>query len=274
MDINQPFPFRVDSSSASPELEGGFVRFKTMVTPSDVLKFGLIGIPKMFPMTQEPLSEEYVAVHLQSTIAQLEMSGMCLSPIIATHIDDWHGSSDWNRYFAINVHKYPVSRIESIILTYPNATTSNPSLTFTIPAEWITHERGKVNVVATTGTISPVVQGNRGGYPMLSLGSNGYRPSAYRLTYQVGFEQDKLPANVWQLILDMTTYNLLGEVGPLLFPTSGISVGIDGLSQSAQLPGARIFEGRIKQLEAKIKANRDAISSYYGQMMTLEFAGL
>ena len=246
-----------------------------MVTPQDVINFGLIGVPKVFPLTNEPINAEYIAQYLQVAIASLEMMGMLLSPVICHHIDDF--TSDGligTRFFPTILKKYPVREIESIELLFPNATTKNPTLKYVIPKEWITFENNKVNVIATTGVLSPTMVAGSTTVPYLGLFQGGYKPSSYRVNYRAGFDQDQLPVLVWQLILDITTFSLLTDLAPLMFPSQGISVGIDSVSQSAQLPGPRIFDSRLKSLREKIETQKQIISGYYASQMTMEFAGI
>lgn len=276
MDITNPYPRLSDVQENNQEIEGSFVRFKPMVTPQNVIDFGLMGVPKTFPMTGEPMTVEYIANHLEAAIAEIEMTGLMLSPVIFHHLDDYQeGNSLYGqRFFPILLKKYPVRNIESIELTFPNATTDKPSLIYRIPDDWITWDQTKVNVVATTGVINPTIQQGSASLPYINLFHANYRPTAFRVNFRAGFDQDKLPVIVWRLIIDKATYSILSEIGPLLFPSTGISVGIDAVSQSAQLPGYRIFEARLKDLASRIEKNRQLIAGYYGNQMTIEFAGI
>jgi|GEM_PF-2827534 len=276
MDFKNPYPKNTSvAQDGNLEIEGNFVRFKPMVQPADILKFGLVGIPKVFPMTNEPITEEYIANHLEASVAELEMMGLILSASIFHHIDDlMSGGMGTTRFFPTLLKKYPVREIITISLRYPNAQTSNPTLLYTIPAHWITFENNKVNVIATTGFLGPnLVQGS-GNIPLVNMFHSGYKPSGYRIDYKAGFEQDQLPVILWQLLVDMTTFAILTEIGPLLFFSTGISVGIDGVAQSAQLPGPKIFEARISALMKKIEKSRNLIASYYGVSIDMEFLGL
>lgn len=276
MDYKNPYPKNSNvAQDGNLEIEGNFIRFKPMVQPSDVLKFGLVGIPKRFPLTNEPITEEYIANHLEASISELEMMGLILSAAIFHHVDDlYDGGLGSNRFFPTMLKKYPVREIITIGLRYPNAQKDNPSLIYEIPADWITFENNKVNVIATTGFLAPHLVQGAGNIPLVNMFHSSYKPSGYRIDYKAGFEQDQLPVIVWQLIIDMTTVAILTEIGPLLFSNTGISVGIDGVTQSAQLPGPKIFEARILSLMKKIEKNRNLIASYYGAAIDMEFLGL
>lgn len=276
--IDQSNPYPKNSNVKENEhldIDGGFVRFKPMITPKDVIQFGLVGVPKVFPMTGEEITEEYVALYLQSAINELEMQGLVLSPIISFHVDDAMGSSFFDtRYFPTLLKRYPVRKIISFELRYPNAGTENASLVYRVPEQWITFENNKVNVIPKTGYLMPTSVSGSAQIPLTTLFTSRYRPSAYRIEYLAGFDQDQLPVIVWQLLNDMATFNLLSAIAPLLFPTTGLNVGVDGLSQSTQLAGPAIFNGRLQALEEKIKNAKHLVFSYYGQGFSIEFAGL
>jgi hypothetical protein len=276
MDINNPYPrwANVDDD-ANIEINGGFTRFKTMVTPMDVVKFGLVGVPKVFPMTGEPITEEYIAHHLEAAVAKLEMQGLMLSPVIFSHVDDFTDSGlAGTRFFPVILKKFPLRTVESVKLLFPNATRANPQMEYTIPDTWLSWEQNKLNIIATTGILAPSQIGNNTGVPLYSMMFNGYRPNAFRVTYKAGFDQDKLPALLWKLLVDMTVYDVLNDIGPLLFPSTGINVQQDSVSQSAQLPGPRIFELRMSVLDKEIQRNKQLIMGYYGMQFAMEFAGI
>ena len=94
------------------------------------------------------------------------------------------------------------------------------------------------------------------------------------MTWQAGFERDKLPYNVWKLIIDKTAYEALRDFGPLLFPMGSMSVSMDNVSQSAQNPGPTLFEQRLSRLRKSIDEQLNKILSYYGQTLNIEFAGM
>lgn len=275
MDFKNPYPRNTAvEAGTNLEIEANFVRFKTMVTPTDIRNYGLIGIPKVFPLTGEEISDSYIAAHLHSTIAELEMQGMIMSPAIFHHIDDLMSEGiTGTRFFPSLLKKFPVREIESIELRYPNAQAEKPSLLYKIPKEWITFENGKVNVIATTGFLTPNLVSGSANIPLVNLFQTNFKPSGYRVNYLAGFDQDRLPAIVWHLVVDMASLNILTDIAPMMFSSTGINVGIDGVSQSAQLPGPRIFDGRIALLQQRIERNRELIKSYYGSSIVLEFSG-
>lgn len=275
--INTPYPERVETaSSTNLEIEAGFLRFKTYPTPADVFRVGLLGIPKHFPLTGEPITEEFVMDVLAATIADIEMTGLIISPVIFNKQEDFHDGMLIQNFFPIQVNKYPVLDVESVEFIFPHATLppEQRMLRYSVPKHWISWDKCKVNVIASTGPLLPQMTGTQYNTPLALWTNTNYRPNAYIVTWQAGFEADKLPYNVWKLIIDMTAYNILTGIGPLLFPMQGMSVGIDNLSQSAQYPGPRLLDSMLAALADRIKRGMNTVQSYYGQRIHMSFAGM
>jgi hypothetical protein len=258
------------------EINDGFLRFHTLPTPDEVLKVGLLGVPKRFPMTGEMITPEYVSDVLAAAISEVEMTGLIINPIICTKQEDFHDGMLVNNFFPIQVNKYPVLDVESVIFVFPHTTTvdANRMLRYIVPKNWISWDKCKINVIASTGPLLPQMTGTQYNSPLALWTNTSYRPNAYTVTWQAGFEADKLPYGVWKYLIDLTAYNILMDVGPLLFPISGMSVGIDGLSQTSQFPAHKLLEGRLQALEKRILNSRNAIRSYYGQRMNISFMGM
>jgi hypothetical protein len=275
--LHTPYPDRVETaSSTNLEIEAGFLRFKTYPTPADVFRVGLLGVPKRFPLTGEPITEEFVMDVLAATIADIEMTGLTISPVIFTKQEDFHDGMLIQNFFPIQVNKYPVLDVESVEFIFPHATLAPEQrmLRYAVPKHWISWDKCKVNVIASTGPLLPQMTGTQYNTPLALWTNTNYRPNAYLVTWQAGFEADKLPYNVWKLIIDMTAYNILTGIGPLLFPMQGMSVGIDNLSQSAQYPGPRLLDSMLAALADRIKRGMNTVQSYYGQRIHMSFAGM
>jgi len=256
------------------EIDSGFLRFRHYPTPEDVINIGLIGFPKEFPLTGERITKEYVSMHLAAAIANVEMSGLIINPIISSKQEDYHDGMFHQKYFPVMVDKFPVLDVESIILIFPHSTTDQPMLTFTIPKTWISWDRNKVNVIASTGLLAPQMTGSTYNAPLAIWTNNSYRPNSFTVTWKAGFEQDKLPYNLWKLLVDMAAYSILNDIGPLMFPLGSMSVSIDNVSQGSQSPGPTLLLQRLKTLKEQIDKTYNTIMAYYGQTMNISFAGL
>lgn len=275
MFFNDVFPEKTEHNNNSTlEIDSNFIRFHTYPTPKEVYEIGLLGLPKTFPLTGEKITVDYVTSMLVNAINSIEMEGLIISPITTTKQEDFHDGHFINRYFAFIVDKYPVIDVESVILLYPHTSTATPMMKYIIPRDWITFDRNKINVVASTGLLAPTQLGMSPN-PVLAMWSNtSWRPNSVTITYKAGFEADKIPYILWKLLIDIATYDILADVGPMLFPVTAMNVGIDSVSQSSQLPGPRVLTEKMELLSKRIAKNKAIIKGYFGQSVNMEFAGI
>jgi hypothetical protein len=273
--IMTPFPLGSQTTNTSElEIDSGFLRFHRYPTPKDVADIGLIGFPKIFPLTGERITEEYISMHLAAVIASVEMNGLIINPIIATKQEDYHDGMFMQKYFPVMVDRFPVLDVESIILIFPHSTMDKPMLKYTIPKEWISWDRNKINVVASTGLLAPQMTGSVYNAPLAIWTNNSYRPNSFTVTWKAGFPDDKLPFNIWKLLVDMAALSILNDIGPLMFPLGSMSVSIDNVSQGSQSPGPTLLMQRLKTLQDQVNKTYNTIMAYYGQTMNISFAGL
>lgn len=272
----KPYPFGSETErEADLEIDGGFLRFRDYPTPNDVIKYGLIGVPKTFPLTGEVIDDEMVLPFMASAIADIEMTGLTISPTIFTKTDDFHEGVFTRNYFPVTVNKFPVLEVQDITLYFPHTSSDKPMLKYVIPREWISLDGfTRFNIIASTGLLAPQMTGATYNAPLAIWTNSQYRPNAFTATWQAGFERGKLPYNVWKLIIDKTAYDFLKDIGPVLFPMGSMSVSLDGISQSAQNPGPTLFEHRLKRLERSIAEQMNRILGYYGQTLNIDFAGM
>jgi hypothetical protein len=273
---NFPFPNASDRRDATQEIEGAQKTYRTLPSPKDVKDYGLVGLPLIFPMTGQPVTDDYISLHLETAIQELEFNyGLCVKQKITQQAEDMYQNDLLSRFQPFKLRNFPVLMIESIQIMYPTALTDNPYQTYTLPPEWYIFEKTKVNIVATSGTILPSFTGGQGisPLPFTLYGAQSYRPAAWKIVYQCGFENDFIPTLIWNIIIDKATVSLLNDLGPLLFSVNSYSVGIDSINQSAQLPGYKLFEKRLENLEKKIKRNVNSAISYFGCRIQSQFAG-
>jgi hypothetical protein len=179
------------------------------------------------------------------------------------------------RFNPFTLNNFPVLEIESIKLVFPNAATETPYAEYLIPPEWYFFDGTRVSIVATSGSIFPTFNGYQGQnpIPLTLFGAQTYRPGTWRVTYLCGFEADKIPTLIYNLIIDKATVSLLNDLGPLMFSVNSYTTGVDQLTQGVTMPGPKIFESRIAMLEKRIRKNFVAAQGYYGCAIKMQFAG-
>jgi hypothetical protein len=96
-------------------------------------------------------------------------------------------------------------------------------------------------------------------------------PGGVRVNYTAGFEKDKVPSAIVDLIENMSAYKILTFIGPLLFPQTSVGISMDGVSQSVGTPGPQFLAQRIKDLEGIIEKQKMTIRGYYSRPFQIDF---
>lgn len=152
-------------------------------------------------------------------------------------------------YFRTNYR--PVSSIEDLTIR-----TSNGDDIFRLPAEWIETGNlpvGQINIVplypAFTNSATSTAPA---GAVFLSLLKNAYWiPAFWNITYTAGFKDGQLPRIINELIGTIAAMEVLSMLAATAARTNGMSLSIDGLSQSFSTPGPQLYKIRIDELKDK-----------------------
>jgi len=276
--------------------EGAVKRFKTFPTPEDVFKKALLGLPKRLPMSNEELVPDDAAPFLESAITEIEMSTcMNLSPVDHFQSFDYVAGMFESNFFGMNLERWPATRVNRLMLKYPHTQTvavipgqdpqnnppgvSNSYQTYTIPPGWIALRRGKLNVVAAFGAVTVHTDAsavaNAGGIfsYITGFGRGAFQPAMIEAWYTAGYQQDKLPANVWDLIVTLATIRFLEDVFSVLLPYNSVNVSIDGVSQSAGMNLSQMILQRLQLLKDQYAQKKAAINNNFGKTMKFSFIG-
>jgi hypothetical protein len=68
----------------------------------------------------------------------------------------------------------------------------------------------------------------------------------------------------------MAAINILSTLGPILFPSNSISIGIDGASQSTSTMGPKYLNDRIDQLKEERDRHIDVAKGYYQRRFLID----
>ena len=260
--------------------EGATKRFVSMPTPDEVFQFAFRGLPKVYPLTGEPVTPDVIIPYLNSALTEIEMSlGFNITPVEHTQAFEYIDGCFEANFSGFKLERWPAFRVSRMQLKFPHVTTVSPYQTYTIPPNWITLSRNKINVVAAFGAIAVStdvanVAAAGGIFSYITGFARGaYQPSIIEIKYLAGFEDDRLPSVVYDLIQTLAAIRALNDFAPLLFPIAGVNVSIDGVSQSAQLPGPAILSARIAALEKKYLEQSNAVTMNFGRTIKMSFIG-
>jgi len=270
------YPIYADDTS----IEGAFKRFTPFPTPKDVYDYALLGLPKYFPLTGEPITVDIVKPFLESAITDIEMSLDCnLSPVDHYHSVDYIDGMFTNNYMGIKLTRWPATEILNMTLKYPHTNTPNIYQKYTIPAPWIYLKRNKINVVAAIGSVTVstdnsalVTAGGIFTY-ITGFGRSSYGPGTIEIIYKSGFEHDKMPASVADLIKTWAAHRLLTDIYPTLFPNSGVEVSIDGVHQGVSYSITQALAQRVEALDKKKHELAAAFTKQFSKTIKMTFIG-
>jgi len=251
-------------------------RYRAFPTIEDLRAVALFGFSVYAnPAVLEQITDDFLYNAITSAMNEIEMKeGITITPTEYTEPYDLsEGSADYfNPFNGYKLTKWPATQLLSLQYVYPHATSTDPTLSYEVPPQWISLRRNRISVIPGKG--SPAI--TQGGSGSLAAGVMGrsfsasiYRPSALRIRYIAGFDPCKVPALLVDMILTLATIRLLTDITPVLFPYSGVSNSIDGVSQSAQTPIFQFLQTRITMLEKKYVQQAAALKGAFGRLMKM-----
>lgn len=240
----------------------GFTRTESILTAVDVKNEFLWGIPLKDTQGNEmPIA--VIERHLRGAISTIEHNfNVCITPTTYVESRDYR-AEDYDHWFFFNVSHRPISPNPDDVKIEIQYIKDNTLVE--LPKAWyrIYSESGQIQMTPTSGTMGNFFFGQAG---MILPGLWGCKkdyPQLIKVTYVAGFEQDKVPAAMNQLIGYMAAINVLEIMSDLIFGIPGLNsygIGLDGLSQSITKEG---FQQRIENYKEHIQQLEDQLKKYY-----------
>lgn len=260
--------------------EGAQKRFTSFPQPRDVLSSALMGMPKVFPLTNELITPDHIQPYLDSATTELEMSmGIDISPVERDQAFDYIDGMFEGNFTGLKLQGWPATKVIEVQLRFPHAVGSNTYQEYSIPAPWIALRRNRINVLASFGAVS-LQTNNANSATAASVFSyitgftrGAYQPAMISVRYVSGFDNDRLPTVLADLIKTWAGWRFLSDNFSALAPTSGVSVSIDGISQSSNINLGQMLIERIKLLDQKRQQQMNAITKAFGRTIKVGFIG-
>jgi hypothetical protein len=260
--------------------DGSVKRFDTFPTPKTVLDYALMGLPKVFPLTREPITEALVEPFLNSAVTEIELALNCnISPVQHFHSEDTVDGMFESNFSGIRLSKWPATQIIQFQLKFPHTNTAIPYQSYTVPAPWLMLRRNRVNLVASQGALTVNTEQNvaltAGGFFTFATGFSrtGWQPGVIEVVYVAGFEADRLPSVVADLIKTWAAIRFLNDIMPVLFPASSVNKAIDAVSQGVTFSVQQGLAARLQGLEQKKTELTNAFKKGFGVSMKYTFIG-
>jgi len=267
---NELFPLR-HTEEKLPKIS----RFCHIPTPADLKKTKLFGIPLCSSLTGETFSDEAIQFYINSAMSEIEhLLDLNISPVKYYEKHDYKsGNFIWS-YGYLKLDHPNVLEVSKVELSFSNNQDTDGFVQFPLEHVHIMPQEGVLQLVPAFGTsLSGFLLSAFSGTQYHALRAIGVTdfPGAVRVEYTAGFEEDKVPYIICQLIEIKAAINVLSAIGPVLFPTNSTSIGIDGVSQSVSGPGPQFLAQRMQQLQQEEEKVSNSVKSYYQRTFLIDY---
>jgi hypothetical protein len=267
---NSIFPLR-----SVEELQPGVSRFNPIPTATDIRQHKLFGIPLKSSLTNEEIQDSTIDYYIKSAISEIEhMLDMSITPVRYTEKHDYRRFNFvWN-YAYLKLDHPNILNVEKFELSFSNNDDTSGFVQFPLEHVHVMPQEGVVQLVPAFGTsLSGFLLSAFSGTQFHALRATGLNdfPGGVRVTYTCGFDFDKVPAVICELIETIAAIKVLSILGPILFPQTSISIGIDGTSQSTGGFGPKHLNDRLDQLEKERERQLDAVKGYYQRRFLIDY---
>lgn len=257
------------------DVTGKFKRYASLPDAADLKKRALFGVPLKSALTGETIDDDTIQHYIDAAISELEHElDLYITPVTFEEKHDYRRHEfTWN-YNYLKLNHPNVINIERVQLTFSNDSEELGIVDFPLEHVHIMHQEGVMQLVPAFGTsLSGFLLSAFSGtqfHALRAIGLNDF-PGGVRVKYTAGFEEDKIPSAIVELIENMAAFKLLTFIGPLIFPHTSIGVSMDGVSQSVGTPGPNFLTNRIKDLGDIIEKQKMAIKGYYQKTFQIDF---
>lgn len=244
---------------------GNVTRCGPLITPDELRLTYLLGVPLTVPTTKQSLNNENLKTFINRALNEAEtLLGITIVETVRESRIPYDRSLS-NYWFYVEFPFRPITMINQFSIQ-----TSNDSIVYQVPADWIEVKNAALGQLSigwsTTPGASPILSdGFYGNAAVVLLRNMGIynTPGFWTISCVTGFPLDKIPSPIGQLIATIASIDILSMLGPVLRPTTGQSLSIDGLAQSTQTPGPQWLLARVAQLTEKRDSLVTQIRSYY-----------
>lgn len=268
---NSPFPYGETCQDDSPN------RYMPLPTPASLRQTVLFGIPLRSFLTGEEVTDAALQHYIDEAVSELEHTlDLYITPVCFRERHDYSAHLQFWSFGYFKVNHAPILDVTKLQLSFNNGNGAPGSFPLIdIPLEYLHVQPGEgtIQLVPASGvTISGFIASIYSGFAFHGLsGGIGNWPGAILVEYRAGFEECKIPAVLVGIIENMAAFKLLSVMGPILFPHNGVSISIDGTSQSTSTLGPGFLQNRLKDLQGLIDKGMEAAKGYYQKRFLIDY---
>ena len=251
-------------------------RFLPVPTPQVLRDGPLFGIPLQSYLTGQTITDATLQRYIDESISEIEHTlDLYITPITFKERTDYNSHLMFWSFGYVKMAHGPILDVISYKLTFTNGFADATPL-IVVPLEFIfvQPQEQTIQLVPATGTtiagfVTTLYSGV--GFSAMNAGGITNWPGALEIEYRCGFPDGKLPAVLSGLIENMAAYKMLSIMGPILFPHNGVSISIDGTSQSTSTLGPAFLQNRLKDLQGIITQQMEAAKGYYQKRFLIDY---
>ena len=263
------FPYR-----ATEQFEPSVERYCALPTVCDIKDNKLFGIPLKSALTGQEMKDKTIQFYINSAISEIEhMLDLYITPVKFLETHDYERSRFTWSYNYMKLDHPNVLNISKVELSFSNNPQAPGFVSFPLEHVYVRPQEGVIQLVPAFGTsLSGFLLSAFSGtqfHALQAVGATNF-PGGVRVEYTAGFAHDKVPASICQMIECMAAINILSTLGPILFPSNSISIGIDGASQSTSTMGPKYLNDRIDQLKEERDRHIDVAKGYYQRRFLID----
>ena len=264
------YPLR-GKEEETPKVE----RYAPLPSAASVKVNRLFGIPLRSALTNEDLPESVLDTYISGAIAELEqVLDIYITPVQFREKHDYDRQPFLWSYGYLTVDHPNVISVQEVQLSFTNDPNVEGFVNFPLEHVHVMPQEGTIQLVPAYGTsLSGFLLSAFSGTQYHALRAMGLQhfPGGIRVTYTAGFNHDKVPANIVELIEIAAAMKALSAIGPLIFPVGSTSISIDGVSQSVGTPGPQFLANRINDLKDEYEKKLDAAKGYFQRKFVIDY---
>jgi len=269
---HSPFPAYEIEQESTPN------RYLSLPTPASMRSTVLFGIPLRSSLTGEEVTDAAIQHYIDEAISEIEHSlDIYVTPVTFSERHDYSRHLFFWSFGYMKVNHGPILDVSKFQLSFNNGNNQPGSIPLVdLPLEFVhvqptdqTVQLVPAQGVTFTGFIASIYSGL--GFHAFNSQALSSWPGAILVEYRAGFETDKCPAMIAGLIENLAAFKMLSIMGPILFPHNGVSISIDGTSQSTSTLGPGFLQNRLKDLKDISDQQMDTARGYYNKKFLSDF---
>lgn len=266
--------YPVGSIDEQGDTEGAIKRYKPLPTPYEVRQKAFKGLQHYVAgEILDTFDNDYFEDILTSEIVAFEQKhSTSISGTYKHEVFDWRKQIiEGRNHMGLILSHWPAIAVEALNVHFPHALTTDKYYDWKYPPNWVVLNQNQIHINTDFRLVSLQQSGLHYPFFLKHILNKQFVPNRISVDYKYGFDQDKLPATLHQLLLISAAKTALEEAGPMLLTTTSTSVTTFGVTQSASTPGFKLVQSIIDSYDARIKRLENDLLAAYGKTISLNF---